>query len=384
MKLVVCFPGIGYHCDKPLLYYSRRLARADREILVQYTYQKPGLRGNPAALRAALDALYAQTEPQLADVQWAEYDEVVFLAKSIGTAVAAAYAQRHGIACKSVLYTPLELTYDFAPQNALAFLGAADPWSDVPAVTAKAGGALYLYPDANHSLETDDVAKNLAVLQDVMEKTRQFLCPTAAVTAAEMKALEQAADANGLLYPQMMENAGRAAYRELTRRRPAPGRLLVVAGKGNNGGDGFVIARLAAKDGWQVQVFPAEGEPQTRDAAANYALLAALPVEIVTDAAAVRQADVVVDAVYGTGFHGSLRPAGAAACAVMQAQRRGGALVLAVDLPSGVNADTGEAAPDAVQADVTVTFHAPKPVHTRAAALCGQVVVADIGINAVL
>ena len=118
MKLVVCFPGIGYHCDKPLLYYSRRLARADREVLVQYAYQKPGLRGNPAALRTALDALYAQAEPQLADIAWADYDEVVFLAKSIGTAVAAAYAQRHGIACKLVLYTPLEMTYDFAPKNA--------------------------------------------------------------------------------------------------------------------------------------------------------------------------------------------------------------------------------------------------------------------------
>ena len=383
MKLVVCFPGIGYHCDKPLLYYSRRLARADREVLVQYAYRKPGLRGNPAALRTALDVLYAQTEPQLADLAWADYDEVVFLAKSIGTAVAAAYAQRHGIACKLVLYTPLEMTYDFAPKNALAFLGTADPWSDVPAVAAKAGGALYLYPGANHSLETDDAAKNLAVLQDVMAKTRQFLCPAAAVTAAEMKALEKAADAHGLSYPQIMENAGRAAYRELVRCRPAPGRLLVVAGKGNNGGDGFVIARLAAADGWRVQVLPAEGEPQTRNAAANYALLPALPVELVTDAA-VQQADVVVDALYGTGFHGSLRPAGTAACAVMQAQRQSGALVLAVDLPSGVHADTGEAAPGTVQADITVTFHAPKPAHARAAALCGQVIVADIGINAVL
>ena len=58
MKLVVCFPGIGYHCDKPLLYYSRRLARADREVLVQYAYQKPGLRGNPAALRTALSPAF--------------------------------------------------------------------------------------------------------------------------------------------------------------------------------------------------------------------------------------------------------------------------------------------------------------------------------------
>ena len=74
MKLVVCFPGIGYHCDKPLLYYSRRLARADREVLVQYAYRKPGLRGNPAALRTALDVLYAQTEPQLAERLALTYD----------------------------------------------------------------------------------------------------------------------------------------------------------------------------------------------------------------------------------------------------------------------------------------------------------------------
>ena len=204
------------------------------------------------------------------------------------------------------------------------------------------------------------------------------------VTAAQMKEIERAANERGIPYLQMMENAGLAAYAQLRARFPQAASLLVVCGKGNNGGDGFVMARLAAKDGWQVQVLPAEGEPQTRDAAANYALLPALPVEIVNDAAAVRQADAVVDAVYGTGFHGSLRPAGAAACAVMRAQRQGGALVLAVDLPSGVNADTGEAAPDAVRADVTVTFHAPKPVHTLAAALCGQVVVVDIGINAVL
>ena len=64
----------------------------------------------------------------------------------------------------------------------------------------------------------------------------------AIVTAAQMKRIEQAANEAGLLYIQMMENAGRAAWAELARRFPAPGRLLVVAGKGNNGGDGFVMA----------------------------------------------------------------------------------------------------------------------------------------------
>ena len=69
------------------------------------------------------------------------------------------------------------------------------------------------------------------------------------VTAAEMKERERAANEAGLLYIQMMENAGRAAYAELKRRVPALRRLLIVAGKGNNGGDGFVMARVAAKEG---------------------------------------------------------------------------------------------------------------------------------------
>ena len=94
------------------------------------------------------------------------------------------------------------------------------------------------------------------------------------VTAAEMKARERAANEAGLLYIQMMENAGRAAWKALKARVPALKRLLVVAGKGNNGGDGFVIARVAAKEGVQVRVLLAEGEPKTPDAQTNLALLA--------------------------------------------------------------------------------------------------------------
>lgn len=181
MKLVVCFPGIGYHCDKPLLYYSRKLAAAagyDHEIALNYTYRKAGLRGNDAALREAFDALYAQAETQLATVDWAEYDDVLFLSKSIGTAVAAAYARRHGVVCRHALYTPLALTFEFAPQKAIAFLGTADPWSDVDAVAARSranGTPLHLYAGANHSLETADVLGNLDALRDVMQKTQAFV-----------------------------------------------------------------------------------------------------------------------------------------------------------------------------------------------------------------
>lgn len=181
MKLVVCFPGIGYHCDKPLLYYSRKLAATagyDHAVLLQYTCQKDGLRENPAALRAAFDALYTQAEAQLAAVGWAQYDDVLFLSKSIGTAIAAAYAQKHTVPCRHVLYTPLALTYEFAPQHAIAFLGAADPWSDVDAVTAQSranGTPITVYAQANHSLETPDTLRNIQILGEVMQNTADFL-----------------------------------------------------------------------------------------------------------------------------------------------------------------------------------------------------------------
>ena len=91
----------------------------------------------------------------------------------------------------------------------------------------------------------------------------------------------------------------------------------------------------------------------------------------------------VVDALYGTGFHGSLRPSGLAACALMNRQHENGAFVLAIDLPSGISTDTGEVAEGAVRADLTVTFDSYKPLHTAvsSAPLCGKIVCDDIGIR---
>ena len=134
------------------------------------------------------------------------------------------------------------------------------------------------------------------------------------VTAAQMKEIERAANERGIPYLQMMENAGLAAYAQLRARFPQAASLLVVCGKGNNGGDGFVLARAAALDGWQVTVLLAEGEPKTPDAITNYVCLKSLQTVVCRDAADLepQQFRVVADALYGTGFHGSLRPAGRA------------------------------------------------------------------------
>ena len=124
------------------------------------------------------------------------------------------------------------------------------------------------------------------------------------VTAAQMKEIERAGNAHGLPYLQMMENAGLAAYTKLRARLPLGGALLIVCGKGNNGGDGFVMARAAPKMAGAWSSLLAEGDPKTPDAMTNYARLADLPVTKCRDAAALaaQPFDAVVDALYGTGF----------------------------------------------------------------------------------
>ena len=205
------------------------------------------------------------------------------------------------------------------------------------------------------------------------------------LSVAEMRAADKyTIEKLGIPERTLMARAGEAVAEEIKRRFKG-GRILFVCGKGNNGGDGLVMARAAAQDGWRVVVLLAEGDPKTPDAMTNYARLADLPVTKCRDAAALaaQPFDAVVDALYGTGFHGSLRPAGLAACALMNRQRESGAFVLAVDLPSGINTDTGEAAEGAVRADLTVTFDSCKPLHTApsSAPFCGEIVCADIGIR---
>lgn len=186
-KLAIFFPGIGYHCDKPLLYYSRKLAdEAGYKSILTLDYSLAGsnitgnIRGDKEKMQQAFYYLYKQAAKQLSSVIWSDYDEILFVSKSIGTVIASAYAQNEHISCHQILYTPLYETYLFSPQNAIAFIGTLDPWSNIEKVTDISGEQkipLFLYPDANHSLETKDTLRNIKTLQDVMEETKRFLTP---------------------------------------------------------------------------------------------------------------------------------------------------------------------------------------------------------------
>ncbi|MCM8731353.1 NAD(P)H-hydrate dehydratase [Hephaestia sp. GCM10023244] len=195
------------------------------------------------------------------------------------------------------------------------------------------------------------------------------------LTAAEMRAAEQRVIDAGDSVAALMERAGRAVAGAVAR-LGSRGRVLILCGPGNNGGDGYVAARHLAGMGLDVQV-AASADPAT-DAARQ--ARAAWSGTVVPIAAAV-PAPVLVDALFGTGLKRPLDPALAARLCTLAAAAR---LSVAVDLPSGVTTDNARVLGDVPVADVTLALGAPKPAHLLqpAARHCGRIRVLNIGIDA--
>lgn len=180
-KLAIFFPGMGYTHDKPLLYYSRKLAveRGYETVCVNYRDLPGKIRGDRDKMIMAAGMAYEQTCEQLSNISFDDYEEVVFIGKSIGTVVATRYAKEHGLHARMVLYTPVEATFAVEVNDAIAFIGEEDPWSNLDIVkelASKQSVPLYTYPGCNHSLEqTTDTLENINVLGKVMRLTHDFL-----------------------------------------------------------------------------------------------------------------------------------------------------------------------------------------------------------------
>ena len=184
--------------------------------------------------------------------------------------------------------------------------------------------------------------------------------------AAQQRAIDSwAIDELGIPSDTLMERAGTGLARLVADRMPE-GRIAVMAGKGNNGGDGHVAARLLADRGREVDLIEVTGDGGD---------------DIDFDARLDGSA-AVIDALLGTGFHGAPREPVAAAIRAINAARDEGLVVIAADVPSGVDASTGEIATDAVMAHHTVTFHAAKPGLwlSPGKGHVGEVTIVDIGI----
>ena len=180
MKLAVLFPGIGYTCTKPLLYYAGRTAAAlgYKVIPVAYGELPKDAKGDPQKMNICFVSAYEHAEALLSSVAWSECEDILFVGKSIGTVVAARYAREHGVPARLVLFTPLADTFRFTGGSAIAFHGTADPWAataDIRRACKEQGIPLYLTERANHSLETGDVTADLAALAEAIERVRQFI-----------------------------------------------------------------------------------------------------------------------------------------------------------------------------------------------------------------
>jgi hydroxyethylthiazole kinase-like uncharacterized protein yjeF len=200
------------------------------------------------------------------------------------------------------------------------------------------------------------------------------------LTNAEMGEADRLTIASGTAGIDLMEQAGRAVAEAIASRHPPGSRVVVVAGPGNNGGDGFVAARVLAERGHRVRMLLLGERSRLKGDAA----LAASRWQGAVDPAnpqALAGADVILDALFGAGLD---RPVEGPARAMIEAINQSGAPIVAVDLASGINGTTGAVMGVAVRATRSVTFFRRKPGHVLLPGRvhCGPVEVADIGIKA--
>lgn len=187
-KLAIIIPGMGYTKDRPLLYYAGKLlTAAGYELLhIEFTNLPKKIRGNRELILKTAIQCYDQASTRLSSTDFSAYTDLLFVGKSIGTIVAARYIAEHNLDARQIWYTPLQETLDIAfagttgvvPESILAFIGTADPWSDIPKLLTTAAENhldIHVYKDCNHSLETNDVDKNIEILRDVMHITEDFV-----------------------------------------------------------------------------------------------------------------------------------------------------------------------------------------------------------------
>ncbi|KUK06762.1 MAG: Bifunctional NAD(P)H-hydrate repair enzyme Nnr, partial [Archaeoglobus fulgidus] len=192
------------------------------------------------------------------------------------------------------------------------------------------------------------------------------------ISSRDMQILDTNCEYFGLSRMLLMENAGKGVAEEVMKRF-YEGKVQIFAGSGNNGGDGFVAARHLK--GFDVEIFLLS-KPKTELAIKNleicrkagFPVKEGLPEEI--------DADIVIDAMLGTGVRGRLREPYSTAVKMIN---ESDAFKVAVDVPTGLDPDSGSYE-EAVKADLTVTFHKAKPGLAKAREVCGEVAVKDIGI----
>ncbi len=211
------------------------------------------------------------------------------------------------------------------------------------------------------------------------------------VTSNQMYQAECNAVKRGFSFPQLMENAGQACARIIKKHfcisKQNPRKVLVLCGKGKNGGDGFVIARAMWEYGCDVTVLLACGEPKAEDSVNMFSLVESAGIDIVrydNNLTLLKphfdSADIIVEAIFGTGFSGSLNHS---LSVLAQAANASKARIVSIDVPAGADCDSATVQGTVFKADMTIAISAYKPIHIMKpyCKCCGRTVIADIGIT---
>lgn len=200
------------------------------------------------------------------------------------------------------------------------------------------------------------------------------------LTRKMMAEAEALADKSGQSYFHLMQNAGTGAAKFILKTVGVSGkRVVCLCGSGNNGGDGFIIADRLCREGAKATVVLTHQKPSTLIAQKAFSLLGE-GVSVTEDASAIGDADIIVDAIFGTGLS---REPDKRICDIFEAVNNSGATVFSVDIPSGIDADTGRVLSCAIKADYTIALSSYKYCHIvpRGIMHCGETVVLDIGID---
>jgi len=204
------------------------------------------------------------------------------------------------------------------------------------------------------------------------------------ITVKQMMQIEENGHQMGFFRKLMMENAGASTVRHIVERYPnLKSKIMIFAGLGNNGGDALVVARhLAAFDYHPTVILLGNPEKiKTEESRSNWKILEKMnSVNLVLASdmnGIVNDAEVIVDGILGTGIHGKIREPYSSAIDLINQSH---AFKLSIDVPSGLDPDTGVVNDKCVKADVTITFHKMKIGMPKALDMCGKITVEKIGI----
>lgn len=208
------------------------------------------------------------------------------------------------------------------------------------------------------------------------------------ITSAQMKAIEKkAVEEMGMSYYQLMQNAGVESARKIIEKFYVVNKnIVILCGSGNNGGDGFIIAKNLHVRGANVTVVLCKGDPKTDEAMKSFNELKSANLEIVNPtedlqliSSRINDADFIIDCIFGTGFSGTIT---STTRQIVDASNISNGVKIAIDLPSGIDADTGEYQGIYFKPDYTIVLGLKKRAHELSSSkeICGEQILVDIGL----